>query len=70
MEVLFDLIPEIIGFVIAVGVAVARTTETAIDNKVAKMAKNHQSQIKSAVKELVGANSGGNSPDNQKKPKS
>lgn len=53
MDIVLNLLPEIITFLVAVGIAVARTTDTKIDDKVAKLVKNNRSQLTSAVRTLV-----------------
>jgi len=53
LDVILDFIPELIGIVIAIGVAVARTTDNKIDDKVARLAEKHESKLTGAVKRLV-----------------
>lgn len=54
MEVVVDVLPELVVLVIAVGVAVARTTENSIDNKLAKLAQENKSGIISAIRSVIG----------------
>lgn len=54
MEIVVDVLPELVVLVIAVGVAVARTTENSIDNKLAKLAQENKSGIISAIRSVIG----------------
>jgi hypothetical protein len=53
MELLTELLPAIISALVAIGVAVARTTDNKIDDKVARLAEKHESKLTGAVKRLV-----------------
>lgn len=54
LDVLLSKLPEIVGIAIAIWVAVARTTDTAFDNKLAKLAKENRQGIVSAIRSLAG----------------
>jgi len=54
VDILVDLIPEIVTLVIAAAIVFARTTETAIDDKVAKAAKKHKPGIIGAIRTVLG----------------
>lgn len=62
LEIVANLVPEIVTLVIAVAVAVARTTETSIDNKLAKLARNNKGGIISAIRSVIGSD-----PETKKK---
>jgi hypothetical protein len=53
MDILVELLPAIISALVAIGVAVARTTDNKIDDKVARLAEKHESKLTGAVKRLV-----------------
>jgi hypothetical protein len=53
MEIVTELLPAIISALVAIGVAVARTTDNKIDDKVARLAEKHESKLTGAVKRLV-----------------
>jgi len=53
MDVIVNFLPELVTLVIAIGVAVSRTTDNKIDDKVAKLAEKHESKLTNAVKRLV-----------------
>jgi len=53
VEVLLSIIPEIVAVVLAAAVAVARTTDTKIDDKVAELAQDNTKKINRAVKSLL-----------------
>jgi hypothetical protein len=53
MDVIVDFLPELVTLVVAVAVAVARTTDNKIDDKVARLAEKHESKLTGAVKRLV-----------------
>lgn len=53
MEFLTDLLPELVTLLIAAGIAVARTTENAIDNKVFKIARDRKSGIVNGLRSLL-----------------
>ncbi len=58
MEIVVEILPELVTLVIAVGVAVARTTDTQIDNKLAKLARDNKSGIVGAIRSVLGTDSG------------
>ena len=53
MDFLLSVLPEIITVVVAVGVAVARTTSNSLDNKVANLAQDNQKAIRQAIEGLI-----------------
>jgi hypothetical protein len=48
-----DFAPELVTLVIAIAVAISRTTDNKIDDKVARLAEKHESKLTGAVKRLV-----------------
>jgi hypothetical protein len=55
MEVLIEILPELVAVALAAAVAFARTTDTKIDDKVAKLAKRNSSRVTEALKDLLDA---------------
>jgi len=54
MEIVLSFVPELVTLVIAVAVAVARTTDTQIDNKRAKLAQENKGGIVTAIRSVLG----------------
>jgi len=55
MEIVLSVLPELVALLIAVAFVVARTTDTAIDNKLAKLAQKNKSGIVKAVRSVLGS---------------
>ena len=53
MDILLQLLPEIVTLVIAVGIAVARTTPNSLDDKVARLAEDNQKAITRAIRNIA-----------------
>ena len=53
MDILFELIPHIVTLVVAVGVAVSRTTSNKLDDKIAQLAKDNKASITNAIRSLA-----------------
>lgn len=53
MDILIELLPHIVTVTIAAGVAFARTTDTALDDKLFKLAQDNKSGIITAIKSLI-----------------
>ena len=53
MDFLISILPEIITVLVAVGIAVARTTDNSLDDKVANLAQDNQKSIRKAIEGLI-----------------
>jgi len=53
VDILLSILPELVVLVTAVAVAVARTTDNSLDDKVARLARDNQKQITGAIRDLV-----------------
>jgi len=53
MEIVLDFLPELVTLVIAVAVAVARTTDNKLDDKIAGLASDNKSAITKTIRNLV-----------------
>lgn len=55
MEIVLSVLPELVALLIAVAFVVARTTDTAIDNKLAKLAQENKGGIVKAIRSVLGS---------------
>lgn len=53
MDIVLSFLPELVTLLVAVGVAVARTTDNAIDDKVFKLAKNNKPGLVNGLRSLL-----------------
>jgi hypothetical protein len=53
MDIVIEVLIALVPAIIAGAVAIARTTDNKIDDKVAKLAQNNSSRIKGALRSVV-----------------